>query len=170
MVLSNGLESFVNLGSRILHVPQPRPSFECVKAEPAFVAQPTLVHFDVAPADCAIDLAGGCRISRNAAANGSGGVIDTQVAAGAASAANGIRSLQKPDSDFESEIRARERANRTHIDDIHRVGIIQRTVFEDADLRVMPAIEYLNLVGLGHVAGVATASRAQDAALLIQLY
>src|SRR6516165_10549805 len=112
MLLSNGFELFVNLSSGIFHVPQPRPAFEGVKAEPAFVAQPTLVHFDVAPADGTIDLASCCRISRNAAANGSGRVIDTQVATGAASAANGIRSLQKPDSDFESEIRARERANR----------------------------------------------------------
>src|SRR5215471_7959517 len=108
MLLSNDFELFVNLISGIFHVPQPRPSFEGVKTEPAFVAQPTLVHFDVAPANGTIDLACCCRISRNAAANRSGRVIDTQVAAGAASAANGIRSLQKPDSHFESEICAGE--------------------------------------------------------------
>ena len=105
MLFANGFESLVNLGKQFVDefrcrharcVPQARPAFERMEAQPAFIAEPALVDVDIAPAHGSINLAVRCGIAGNAAAHSASRMIDAQVAAGAAAAANRICSLEKP--------------------------------------------------------------------------
>src|SRR5262249_45450268 len=93
MFLAYGLETLVNRGQQIDHnllratrdcVAQTRPSFESVKAEPPFITQPTLIHFDVAPSDSPVDFAVCCRVTRNTSADGTRRMIDAQITTRAA--------------------------------------------------------------------------------------
>src|SRR5262245_50226214 len=103
---------------------QARPSIERMETEPAFIAKPAFIDFDIPAADSAVNLAIRGGVTRNPTTDGARGVIDAQVAAGAASSADRIRTLEKPHADFESKISARQRSDRTDIDDIHRVWIV----------------------------------------------
>jgi hypothetical protein len=115
MFLAYGLETFVNRGQQIDNhllratrdsVAQSRPSFKSMKAEPAFIAQPAFIHFDVAPSDSPVDLAIGCRVTRNTSSNGTRRMIDTQIATRAAAGTDGRRVFQKPYTYFETKVHA----------------------------------------------------------------
>ena len=97
-------------------------------------------------------------------------MIDAQITPRAAAAADRVRSLEKPRTDLESKVRTRERANRTDIDDIAGVGIVEGLIFVNGDLSGVTAVEDPDLARLRHVARETDASRAEDAALLVQLH
>src|SRR5262245_10026947 len=90
----------VSLFARHAGVTKARPSFECVKAKPAFIAQPTFIYVDIPAANRPVNLPITGRVAGNAAANCSGRVVDAQVAARTAPGARRIRGLQKPHADF----------------------------------------------------------------------
>src|SRR5262249_8465240 len=139
---------------------QARPTLQRVKAQTAFITKPTLVHVDIPAADGPVNLSiAGC-ITGNAAANRSGRMINTKVATGTAAGANRIRTFEKPYANFEAKISARQGADRTSIDYIHRIRISQRKVFKNANLGIVPTVENLNLVRLRHIAREPDATRA----------
>ena len=144
-------------------------TFHRMEAQPAFIAQPALVDVDIAPADRSVDLAVGCGVAGNAATHRASRMIDAQIAAGAAAAADRAGSLEKPDAHLESKIRAGQRANRTDIDDIAGIWIVERLIAVNGDFRSVSAIQDDDLAGLRHVARESDAARAEDAAFLIQL-
>jgi len=160
----------VSLFARHAGAAKAGPSFECVKAEPAFIAQPTFIYVDIPAANRPVNLPVTSRVAGNAPSNRSGRVVDAQVAARTAPGASRIRTFQKPHPDFESEITARQGSDRTSINDIHRIRIIQRPVFKNADLGIMTPVENLNLVCLRHIAREPNAARAKNASFLVELY
>src|SRR5262245_3974021 len=99
------------------------PFFECMETKAAFVAKPAFVYGYVTAADGSVDLSiAGC-VAWNAAADRPRRMVDAKIAAGAAAATHRVCPLQKPRSNFESEIRTRQRANRAHVHDIHGIRI-----------------------------------------------
>src|SRR5262249_49959980 len=121
------------------------------EAQPALIAHPALVDLDVSPRDhpeyCPI------------------AVIDPDVTAGRASAADGIGAQQKPDSALESEIPRGQSAHRADIDDIPGVWICERLIVDRAYFDMIAAPKELDLTSTGNIDEKANASRTQDAAL-----
>src|SRR5436190_7599787 len=98
MHTANGLEALMNQLEGLVGVrgAQPGPSLHCMKTQAPFVAEPALVDFDISPADGSIDRSLCCGDAGNAATLGPGRMIDAQIAAGAAAAADGVGSRQEP--------------------------------------------------------------------------
>src|SRR6185369_6162669 len=95
-------------------------------------------------------------------------VIDLDVAAVRARAAHRVRGFEVPDARLEPEILARERADGTDVDDVHRVRVVERLAGRELDARVVAALEDAELARLRDLVAEARAARAQDAALLVE--
>jgi hypothetical protein len=78
----------VDGSDRRVALPQSGPTPEGVKAQTAFIAQPTLVDVDIAATNGSINPAVAGAVSGYTATKRPGGVIDAIVAAGAATAAD----------------------------------------------------------------------------------
>jgi hypothetical protein len=141
-----------------------------MKAKPALIAQPAFVHVDITPAYGPVNLSVGRRVPRNTAPHCTRRVVNTIIAACAAPATHRGRSLEKPHTHFESKIRTGQSADRTNIDDIPRVSIIERAIFKNSDFGMMTATEDLDLIRLRHVFREPDAPRAQNAAFLIEFH
>src|SRR5262249_40461903 len=134
VLASNGFEPLMDQrqefghgfrASAMLGYTQARPSLQSVEAQTAFIAQPALVDVHITAAHSAVDLAFGCCVTGNAAAQRSSGVIDAEVAPGAASAAHRVRSLQEPGAHLESKIGAGQSSDRTDVHDVARIWIVE---------------------------------------------
>src|SRR6185503_293434 len=91
------------------------------------VAHPVVVHVEV-----------GARLK---AKEPSLPVVHLDVAAVGARAADRVRALEVPDARLEPEVFARERADRTDVDDVHRVRIVERLPGGELDAAVVAALE-----------------------------
>src|SRR6185503_19995116 len=66
---------------------------------------------------------------------------------------------------FEAEIPIRERAHRTDVHDIRGKRVVEHTIIEQGDGRMIASIDDGQLIGLGNLLAEAHATRALDAAL-----
>src|SRR2546423_897096 len=138
-----------------------------MKAQPAFVAKPAFIDLHVASANRPINLAFARRIPWDAPTRCASRMINPQVASRAASGANGSRPVQEPRPDLEPEIRTGKCADRTHIDDVAGVRVIEGTFAVNRDFRCVSAIENHDFVRFGYIAREADAARTKNAAFPI---
>src|SRR5215510_2094738 len=94
--------------------------------------------------------------------------FDADIAAGAATGADGRRFLQIPDANFEAEIAVRQRAHWTDINDVSRKWIIENRIREQRNGGVIAAIDHRKFVGPGNLLKKAHTARAFDAALAVK--
>jgi len=95
-------------------------------------------------------------------------MIDPDRATGRAAAANRVGRMQEPNAAFEPEVPGRQCANRTYVDHVARIWIVEGFVLKCSDCDVISATEKLHLTGLGHVLKEPNTSRAQHAPLLVE--
>src|SRR6185503_18061553 len=73
-----------------------------------------------------------------------------------------------PDAGFETEVPLSQCTHGTDIHHVSRVAIVEFSAGVNPQLGVVPAIEDAELAGLGNLVREAHATRAEDAALLVQ--
>ncbi len=95
-------------------------------------------------------------------------VVDFNIAAPAASRADGICAAQEPDAAFETEIAVRQGADRADIGDIAGIGIGKLDTRENVYFAAMSPVHHPQFRGLGNLARKTDAASTQDAALLIE--
>ena len=94
--------------------------------------------------------------------------MDVHIAALCATVADGRGAREVPDPCLESKVAIGKGANRTDVDDVARVRIVELLAGIESDLRPVASIEDAELAGLRDLVGEPDAARAQDAALLIE--
>ena len=90
------------------------------------------------------------------------------VAAGRAARAEAFRFLQEPDAHLEAEIRRGQRADRTDIDGVERVIILQPLAGMRGQDGVAAAIDEAEDVVVRDLLAEADAARAENAALVVE--
>ena len=94
--------------------------------------------------------------------------VDLDVAPARAAVADALGGVEVPHPHLEAEVAVGERAHRADVDDVARVGVLQRRAGEEADLGVVAALEDAQLAGAGDLVAEPHAARAEDAALGVQ--
>ena len=92
---------------------------------------------------------------------------DDDVAPARAASADRGRVLQVPHPRLEAELLERQRADRTQINDVSRVRVVEPLPREDPDLAAFAALEEFQLGGVRDLIAKADAAAALDAPLLI---
>ena len=95
-------------------------------------------------------------------------MINPQVATRTATSANGIGLLQKPRSDFESEVYAGECTHGTDVHDVTRIRIVERLISVNCDLCGVSPVEDSDLSGFGDVTGEADTACTEDAPFAVE--
>src|SRR5204862_6672868 len=131
-------------------------------AVPACVTHPPAVHGVVEPRLEARD-APPPRVVRPPPVD-----VHVDVAAARAAGTHGLRGVEVPDADLEAEVAIGQRADRTDVDDVAGVLVLQIRARKEADLRVIAAMEDAELAGLRDLVAEPHAARAEDAALGIE--
>ncbi len=127
---------------------------DIVEPEPALVADPERVDRLV--------LARGLAVDRLLAA------ADERVATRGTAGAKAFRFLEEPDAHLKAEILARERADGTDIDRVERVIIIEPLSRMDRERGVAAAFREAEHIVVDRLLGKTDATRAHDAALVVQ--
>src|SRR5688572_6323886 len=112
-----------------------------MEAESSFIAQPALVDVDVSAANRPVDCAIVCRLARYASAHGASGVVNSEIAPGAAATAYGAGSLEKPRPHLESKVGAGEGSDRADVDDVAGIRIVEGLVAVNGNFRIMSPIQ-----------------------------
>src|SRR5262245_6482114 len=94
--------------------------------------------------------------------------FDADIAAGAATGADGRRLLQIPDPHFEAEIAVRQCAHRTDINNVSGKRIVENRVGEQRNGGMIAAIHHGKFVGPGYLLKKAHTARTFDAALAVK--
>src|SRR5262245_7572860 len=94
--------------------------------------------------------------------------FDADIAAGAATGADGRRLLQIPDPHFEAEVTVCQCAHRTDINDVSGKRIVENRVGEQGNGGMIAAIDHRKFVGSGNFLKKAHTARAFDAALAVK--
>src|SRR5947208_15650444 len=94
--------------------------------------------------------------------------MGVHIAALRAAVADGRSAREIPDPCLESKFAIGQGANRTDVDHVARVRIVEILARIERHLGLVAAIEDAELAGLRDLVGETNAARAQDAALLIE--
>ena len=94
--------------------------------------------------------------------------VDLDVAAARAARTHRLRRVEVPDAHLEAEVAIGQGAHGTDVDDVAGILVLEIRAGEEADLRVIAAMEDAQLTGLRDLVAEAHAARAEDAALGVQ--
>jgi hypothetical protein len=108
-----------------------------VKTQSPFIAEPALVHIDVSP--------------RQQPEDSSIAMIDSDVTSRRAAAANRIGAVQEPDAALEAKVSRCQSPNRTYIDNVPGIRIVERLIFKGPDRDVIASSKKLHLARAGDV-------------------
>src|SRR5439155_12952361 len=133
---------------------EPALTLEVAVGEPAGVAHPVLVHRRV--------------LARLEAEDAALAMVDLDVAAVGARAAHRVGALQVPDTRAEAEVAAGECPDRTDVDDVAGVRIVEHLAGRQLDLAVVAALVDGELARVRHLVQEARAASAEDAPLLVE--
>src|SRR5207248_1726210 len=74
--------------------------------------------------------------------------VDVDVAAARAARTDRLRGVEVPDAHLEPEVAVRQRADRADVDHVARILVLEVGPREQADLRVIAAVEDAELAGV----------------------